>query len=316
MNCKKSRGNNLPGVMIMFFAKPFAMAGRLLWRGKYGIRRYFKIVDNNVRGLNSEPRPKHIIISLTSIPSRIHVVPFVVDALLNQTMLPDKIILYLNAEEFSGTKLPEKLFLQQQLGLEIKYCDNLKPHKKYFYSMQAYPEDIVITVDDDLAYNVDLVEKLYESYLLHPNAVSAMRARLITFDENNELNPYRAWPLINDKNWVGKELMSLLSTTGAGVLFPPHCLHSETFNKKNLQETCLEADDLWLKVMEVMQRIPVVLVIPSCKLVTLKGTQENTLFMKNQLGNNDKQMNKILAIYNHYNNSPKTVLDIIRKGIN
>ena len=83
-----------------------------------------------------------------------------------------------------------------------------------------------------------------------------------------------------------------------------------------MQETCLEADDLWLKVMEVMQRIPVVLVIPSCKLVTLKGTQENTLFMKNQLGNNDKQMNKILAIYNHYNNSPKTVLDIIRKGIN
>ena len=302
--------------MIMFFAKPFAMAGRFLWREKYGIRRFLKIVDGNVRGLNSEPRPKQIVVSLTSIPSRIYAVPFVVDVLLNQTMLPDKIILYLNAEEFSGTKLPEKLFLQQQLGLEIKYCDNLKPHKKYFYSMQAYPEDIVITVDDDLAYNVDLVEKLYESYLLHPNAVSAMRARLITFDENNELNPYSAWPLINDKNWVGKELMSLLSTTGAGVLFPPHCLHSETFNKKNLQETCLEADDLWLKVMEVMQRIPVVLVIPSCKLVTLKGTQENTLFMKNQLGNNDKQMNKILAIYNHYNNSPKTVLDIIRKGIN
>jgi len=299
----------------MFFAKYFAMANSFLWRGKYGIRRFLKIVDGNVRGLNSAPRPQHIIVSLTSIPSRIHAVPFVIDVLLNQTMLPDKIILYLNAEEFIGTQFPEELRLQQQLGLEIIYCDNLKPHKKYFYSMQSYPEDIVITVDDDLAYNVDLVEKLYQSYLLHPHAVSAMRARLITFDENNELNPYCAWPLINDKNWVGKEFMSLLSTTGAGVLFPPHCLHMETFHKANLQETCLDADDLWLKVMEVMQRISVVLVVPNCKLVTLKGTQENTLFMKNQMGNNDKQMKKILAIYNNYPNSPKTVLDIIRKGI-
>lgn len=299
----------------MFFANHFAMTSRFLWRGKYGIRRFLKIVDGNVRGLNLKPRTKHIVVSLTSIPSRIHAVPFVVDALLNQTMLPDKIILYLNADEFKDTKFPEELILQQQLGLEIKYCDNLKPHKKYFYTMQAYPEDIVITVDDDLVYNVDLIEKLYKSYLLHPHAVSAMRARLITFDENNKLNPYCYWPLINDKNWVGKELMSLLSTTGAGTLFPPHCLHVETFHKANLQGNCLEADDLWLKVMEVMQRTPVVLVTHKFKLVTLQGTQENTLFMKNKSGNNDKQMQKILAIYNNYPNSTKTVLDIIRKGI-
>jgi hypothetical protein len=300
----------------MLFAKHFAMFNRFLWRGKYGIRRFFKIVDSNVRGLNSKPRSQHIIVSLTSIPSRIHAVPFVIDALLNQTMLPDKIILYLNAEEFTGTKFPQELLLQQKLGLEIIYCDNLKPHKKYFYSMQSYPEDIVLTVDDDLVYNVDLVEKLYKSYLLHPSAVSAMRARLITFDENNELKPYCDWHLINDKNWVGKESMSLLSTTGAGVLFPPHCLHSETFNKANLQATCLEADDLWLKVMEVMYRTPVVLVAHKCKLVTLKRTQEKTLFMKNKQGNNDKQMKKILALYNNYNGSKKSVLDVIRIGTN
>jgi len=299
----------------MFFAKYFAMANRVLWCGKYKLRRFLKIADGNVRGLNSNPRTQKIIVSLTSIPSRIHAVPFVVDALLNQTMPPDKIILYLNAEEFAGTQFPQKLLLQQQLGLEIIYCDNLKPHKKYFYSMQSYPEDIVITIDDDLEYKVDLVEKLYKSYLLHQHSVSAMRARLITFDENKELNPYCAWPLINDRNWVGKESMSLLSTTGAGTLFPPHCLHMETFNKANLQETCLDADDLWLKVMEVMQGTPVVLVTHECKLVTLEGTQGKTLFMINKLGNNDKQMKKILTIYNSYTDSKKSVLDIIRSGV-
>ncbi len=268
-----------------------------------------------MRGLNIEPRERLSIVSLTSIPSRIHAVQFVIDVLLNQTMPPDKIILYLKREEFAGKQFPHELILQQELGLEIVYCDNLKSHKKYFYAMQSYPEDIVITVDDDLKYTVDLVEKLYTSYLAHNHAVSAMRARTITFDDNNNLKPYTDWPLINDKNWVGKESMLLLATTGAGTLFPPHCLHRETFNKANLQENCLEADDLWLKVMEVMQRTPVVLVTHKFKLVTLKGTQENTLFMKNKSGNNDKQMQRILAIYNNYPNSTKTVLDIIRKGI-
>jgi hypothetical protein len=299
----------------MFFAKYFAMANRALWKRKYRIRKKLRIVDGNVRGLNLEQRTHNIIVSLTSIPSRINAVPFVVDALLNQTMRPDKIILYLNAEEFTGIQFPPALLLQQQLGLEIIYCDNLKPHKKYFYSMQSYPEDIVITVDDDLEYDVDLLEKLYKSYLLHPRAVSAMRARLITFDENKALNIYSQWPLINDRNWVGKEVMSLLSTTGAGTLFPPHCLHMETFNKTNLQETCLDADDLWLKVMEVLQGTPVVLVTHEFKLVTLEGTQEKTLFMLNQQGNNDKQMDKILTIYNNYANSKNTVLDIIRNGM-
>jgi len=314
MKDNKSKHSKDLGGMLMVFAKHHAIRNSLLWRCKYGIRRFFKKTGGSVRGLNKKPREKLIIVSLTSIPSRIHAVPFVVDALLNQTLPPDKIILYLNQEEFLAEKLPKNLILQQQLGLEIVYCDNLKSHKKYFYVMQTYPEDIVITVDDDLKYSVDLVEKLYTSYLAHNHAVSAMRAHIITFDDNNKLNPFDKWPVIDDEIMVGKESMSLLATTGAGTLFPPYCLHRETFNKQNIKRTCLEADDLWLKAMSVLQGTPVVLAAPRCKLLTLKGTQDKTLYMTNRLGNNDKQMQQILAIYNDYNDSQATLLDTMRKS--
>ena len=41
---------------------------------------------------------------------------------------------------------------QQKRGLTIRFCEDLKAHKKYYYAFKEYPDDIVITVDDDVIY--------------------------------------------------------------------------------------------------------------------------------------------------------------------
>ena len=54
--------------------------------------------------------------------------------------------------------------------------------------------------------------------------------------------------------------MDLLATGVGGVLYPPHILPKETFNLERIFQCSLPADDIWLKFMEVIAGIPVVVV--------------------------------------------------------
>ena len=36
--------------------------------------------------------------------------------------------------------------------VRLRWVDDLKPHKKYFFAFKEYPNDLVITIDDDVLY--------------------------------------------------------------------------------------------------------------------------------------------------------------------
>ena len=94
-----------------------------------------------------------LIVSLTSFPARIELVWMTIASLMNQTMKPKKIILWLSEEQFQTEEsIPQTLLALRKRGLEIRFCEDIKPHKKYFHTMQEYPDDIVVTVDDDIFY--------------------------------------------------------------------------------------------------------------------------------------------------------------------
>src|SRR5215469_5015165 len=50
----------------------------------------------NQYGLNQEAREKKIIVSLTTIPQRFPKIKFVITRMMNQTIKPDRIIVYLD----------------------------------------------------------------------------------------------------------------------------------------------------------------------------------------------------------------------------
>jgi len=180
---------------------------------------YFTLSLPRFSALNKAPRDKKIIVSLTTYPARINAAIIVLGILLRQTCKPDKILLYLGKDQFEGKNLPLWLQLQKKCGIEIIYCDDLKPHKKYFYTMQKYPDDLVITVDDDIIYNKDLIDNLYKSYNKYPNAVSACRTHLITFDEEGKINPYTKWKFCYSEE-IDQPRMNLFATGVGGVLYP------------------------------------------------------------------------------------------------
>lgn len=250
-----------------------------------------------------------MIVSLTSYPARIGEINKVINCLIKQTIMPEKIVLYLAEDQFPKHIVPKTLEQYQQYGFEIHWCDeDIGSYKKFYYAFQEYPDDIIITVDDDFYYKETMIEELMRYYEPFPNAVLARRAHLITRKENGEIASYGNWLQQYDR-FVGMPRMDYFATTGGGTLFPPHIFHNEIFNKEIFMKYCSHADDVWVKVMQLLSNVPTVMVNSSFDEKMLEECQDNGLFQHYNYGNKNNQYFKdLLDIYNDYYGKEDTLL--------
>ena len=202
-------------------------------------------------GLDSDSK---VIVSLTSYPARIDTVWITVSTLLNQTMKPYKVILWLAREQFPDGKLPEKLVDLQKRGLEIAYCEDLMPHKKYYYTMQKYPEYFVVTADDDIFYPENHLEKLWQGYEKYPGNIICHWSHKIAMDQEGEFVPYNDW----ENNGEDEPSLLNLAVGCNGVLYPPKALSEKAFEIAQIKKLALHTDDLWLKCMSALNDVKVI----------------------------------------------------------
>lgn len=203
---------------------------------------------------NGLDKHSRIIVSLTSYPARIDTVWLTVSTLLNQTMKPYKVILWLAKDQFPEKKLPKKLQDLQKRGLEIAWCEDLKPHKKYYYTMQKYSEYFVVTADDDIFYPENHLEKLWKGYEKYPGNIICHWSHKIIFDKEKEFAPYNDW----ENNGEDKPSLLNLAVGCNGVLYPPKALAKEAFEIDKIRKWSLHTDDLWLKCMSVLNNVKVI----------------------------------------------------------
>ncbi len=251
------------------------------------------------RGVTDVKRTPRIIVSMTSYPKRIGCVAKSVETLMDQTVKADEIILWLAKEQFPDgmNSLPKDLIALQKRGLSIKWCDDLRSHKKYYFAMQEYPEDIVVTVDDDLYYDADMIERLYGAYQKHPGCVCAMRCHLVKFDKTGSVRPYKQWT-IEQSALVDVPSKALFPTSGAGTLYPPHALDEHVFDREMSMGRCRDADDVWLKTMQNLKQTPAVQVVPYRALKYVESTQDEALCSVNvDGGGNDVQIANMLTAF-------------------
>lgn len=196
----------------------------------------------------SKDKPNKIIVSLTSFPLRINRLYLVVECLLRQNMLPDRILLWLSKEQFQNDgDLPKNLINLKKRGLEIYYVDgDIKSHKKYYYSIKYYPKSLIITVDDDIFYPSHFIKKLYLEHLKYPKAIICHRGKEIVQNANKG---YNDWPLLSMQKGPSR---NIFFTSGGGTLFPPGSLHSDVLNKSSFMKYCKNADDVWLNYMALL----------------------------------------------------------------
>lgn len=225
----------------------------------------------------------NVIVSLTTYPARIDTVYLTVMTLLNQTVKPKFVMLWLANEQFpkGEEELPKKLLALKDKGLEIRFCDDLRPHKKYYYTMKENPDCFVITADDDVFYPENLVEELMEASKAYPDTVICTWGHRFISDDNGDVLSANKWEYLKD----GTEPSYTVIPTGiGGVLYPPHVLSDEVFNKESIKKLCLNADDLWLKAMALLNgkkaaRVPG----PARTFFTILKTQDSGLYYDNAL---------------------------------
>ncbi len=245
-------------------------------------------------GINCDSeRTTKIIVSMTSYPERFNEIYLCIKSLLLQSYKPDRIIIWFGSDT-NINDLSRPMMTLQQYGVEYRFDkeNNLKSHKKYYYAMKEYPNDIVITVDDDVVYPRNTIKTLVRSYYRHPRAVSARRVHKLSFN-NNTVNSYNKW--IKEYRIPTGERNDLMAIGVGGVLYPPHCLNKNAFDVNAIIKTCLNADDVWLKCMEILERTKVVWVpCLFCHPPSLK--HGNSLSDSNSVYN-DTYLNRVMEKY-------------------
>ncbi|WP_395632345.1 hypothetical protein [Flavobacterium sp.] len=266
---------------------------------------YLRTASKAGMGIATEPRVVPLIVSVTSFPARIEDVWISLESLMRQTVKPDAIILWLAGEQFPDRILPKKLISLQERGLTIRYCDDLRSHKKYYYAMQEYPEACIITFDDDLYYDNKVIERLVTLHDQYPDCICTNRAHQIKIKDGKVL-PYRQWDH-NAKN-ILTPTKTLLPTGGAGTLYPPHFLPKTAFEAKLIRSLCFHADDVWLKLMATLnQKKSVTHSFYNKDFLTVSQTQNEKLVSQNVFdGGNDKQFQDVC---HHFSITPSQFID-------
>ena len=260
--------------------------------------KHFLTTQDKYSSLNQNKREIDIICSLTTFPARINQVWVAIECLFRQSVLPDRIILWLSKKQFPDLTIPQSLISQQKRGLEIMFVeDDIKAHKKYFYALKRFPNAMICTFDDDLYYDKDIIRNLLAIHESFPDKVIANRAHKITFDENGKVLPYRKWK----HNVVDIEpSMNLFVTGGYGTVYRTHLFADEMFEVETLKKLSFLADDIWLKSMSALKGVEVVTNQTYGKdPIPILSSQQEKLVTSNVLsGGNDEQFNSVIKHFN------------------
>ncbi len=219
-----------------------------------------------------------VVVTLTSIPSRLKTLYLTIRSVLNQSHKPEKVVLWLHRDLCD--KLPASLSVLQSDVFEIRYVDLTCSHRKLIHSLEAFPDMVLVTCDDDLIYESTWLERLYEDHLVHPQHIIAHECRRITRDSiTGELLSYKLWPVLRDKGVSAPEIMAV---GYGGVLYPPDSLLSQVTDTELFMQLAPKADDLWFKAMSAMHGTQVRRSLhPEPKPIPIIGSQKVSLLKTN-----------------------------------
>lgn len=209
----------------------------------------------NIRFVPWGRTAKNLYISFTSFPARINDVWKVVVSLKNQTIVPEKIILWLSKDQFpSKNSIPRDLWNQVGDLFEIQMVDgDIRSHKKYYYMLLQHPEKSFITCDDDVIYDSGMVERLLECAKNNQGCVIANQTWKIEWDNEGNAFGCGTW-----KSGIPYEKTDLMQIGIGGVLYPPHCLHELVTKTEIFMSATPMADDIWLNCMARLNNTNVV----------------------------------------------------------
>ncbi len=243
-----------------------------------------------------------VIVSLTSYGERVtDSVPYAIYSIFTQSVLPNRIVLWLDNENWNDDNLPNLLKRLKKSGLEIYYCEDIRSYKKLIPSLKKFPYNPIITIDDDFYYNKDFVKWMIEAYTESDRRTIFATWGCIVEKMDGKYLPYSHWKDCS----FGTE-NSEYSLFGGGGIYPPNVFDDEIFKSDVFLKLCPTADDIWFWIQEKRMGIKTQLTPchgyglhrPIDRIYDYEIAGDGCLSVNNVLnGQNDVQLRKLLEYY-------------------
>lgn len=182
-----------------------------------------------------------IIVSMTSFPGRLELVPIAFKHFIKkQTLKCDKYVLWLSRAEFDGEKSPDEIGLREivDLGVEIHWCDeDSKIHIRH-NSLKLWPNEYNLIIDEDIFYPVTYTQQLIDATKKYEKCVISYFScyEIFTGYKKYELPRYRKPSLRNKYN-------------GGLVCFPPNTFPQNCFKYSDIRDLiCPYHDETWVNL--------------------------------------------------------------------
>lgn len=236
---------------------------------------------------------KKIIVSFTTWKKRDMYVPIVLNNFEKQTKKPDKIICWLSEDEYNGKNIPKTIVDYVNSGkIEVKWIKkNIYCHKRY----ETFKENngcINILIDDDILYDIDYVEKLYENSIKYPNSVICYIGNKIKYTKTG-----REFLKIEDNPSIKNYYLSGMAC------FPPFVFPKESFSFEKTRDTIsTKCDDSWVSAWLLKNNISIYSVYDRKKRwIDIKDAQYCSLWNENKV------------LVNGVMKKTKTFIDVCKK---
>jgi hypothetical protein len=195
-------------------------------------------------------------IGLTSFPARISTLHYVIRSLVQQSVKPEHIHLFLGQDEIPNANwLPSQLRAFEASGLKFHFVSSTRhqydkfTHTEHFDTQMPY-----VIVDDDVIYQPYSMERLLSGHRKYPSAVIGNRCHMMTVSNGGTIGSYSDW---QREARTPEPSFNLVPTGAGGVLYPPGFFASGVVTDTDqILRYAPYADDIWLKFNALAQDRP------------------------------------------------------------
>ena len=205
-----------------------------------------------------------VIVSLTTIPSRVAFLEKFLEGINAQTLQPDQIELNLPV---AYTRRKLGVIARNLIPKEFKVfdCEDLGPATKILPTIRRYKgtDTQIVYCDDDRLYDPNWLERLVGMNLRYPDACIAertlpVRSRIAARDHKKKNLVYRLRRAASFGLWrplsTTSRVQAKIIEGFAGVLVRPE-FFDETV--QNVPEDVVLVDDVWLSANLVLNNVPI-----------------------------------------------------------
>ena len=257
--------------------------------------RYNSNLMSKYIGINQVQRETPIIVSLTSYEAHFKDLEISLYSLLNQSLKPDRIILWLSDEIKSLNELPYEITKYIKNGLEIRIVKDIGVYTNTIYAIKEFPEAIIVSADDCIYYPAKWLEKLYHSYIAHPKDIQTHLAHRVVL-KNNKISEFKNWEKFVQEESARFDNFAI--KTG-GILYPPNCFPSEVLRNDIYLKYAPTADDIWFWVMALLSNRKIRVVKNHIKTLSYINLIHHILQLRQNkiCKQNDEQIKNLLKFY-------------------